>query len=113
MAYLNLVPWQYLRWPFADKFFHALLFGAISFWLNLWLRGRALHVSRWELPVSIVIPFSVALIEECLQSLSPYRTFDLFDLACDLLGMSLACWLSNKVLQRNQSTQQLSTTQVH
>ncbi len=100
MAYLDLIPWRYLSWPFADKFFHTLLFGAITFWLNLWLRGRTLHISRWSLPIAIVVPFAVALAEECLQLLSPYRTFDLFDLSCDLLGMTAAWWLSNKWLNK-------------
>ena len=98
MAYLDLIPWRYLSWPFADKFFHTLLFGAITFWLNLWLRGRTLRVGRWQLPMAIVIPFLFALSEECLQLLSPYRTFDVFDLSCDLLGMTMAWWLSTKWL---------------
>jgi undecaprenyl-diphosphatase len=106
MAYLNLIPWRYLRWPYADKVFHVLLFGAITLWLNLWLRGRAMHVGRWSLPVAIALPFTVALIEECLQSLSPYRTFDLFDLSCDLLGMGLAWWLSTTWMSRTYSQTQ-------
>jgi len=31
MAYLNLLPFHLLRWPYADKVLHFLLFGAITF----------------------------------------------------------------------------------
>jgi len=39
-------------------------------------------------------------VEEILQSFSPVRTFDLLDLAADLLGMSLMFGLSNILLSR-------------
>jgi undecaprenyl-diphosphatase len=98
MAYLNLIPWRYLSWPFADKVFHALLFGAITLWLNLWLRGRAMRLGPCALPIAVALPFAVALVEECLQAFSPYRTFDMFDLSCDFIGMTAAWWLSNQLI---------------
>ena len=100
LAYLNLVPWRFLSWPMADKVMHALLMGGISFWLNLWLNGRTTHVGRWNIPLAVLLPFSLALVEECLQSLSPVRTFDLLDLTADLLGMSLMFLLSSTLLSR-------------
>ena len=104
IAYLGILPMRYLSWPYSDKVLHVVLMGGLSFWLNLGLRGRTLRIGWWLLPVAIAIPFAVAFAEECLQSLSPLRTFDLLDLACDLLGMWLAWWLSNKLLQRQPAT---------
>lgn len=100
MAYLDILPWRYMRWPMADKVLHMLVLGGISFWLNLWLNGRAVRVWKWHLPVAVILPFGLALIEECLQSLSPVRTFDLLDLTADLLGMTLMYVFSNLVLVR-------------
>ena len=100
LAYLDLVPWRFLSWPMADKVMHALLMGGAAFWLNLWLNGRTARVWRWLIPLAVLLPFSVAFIEEVLQSFSPVRTFDLLDLAADLLGMSLMFGLSNILLSR-------------
>lgn len=99
MAYLDLLPKQLLAWPFSDKVMHALLFGAVVFWLNLWLNNRQLAYGRWSLPLAIVISFSVALVEEGLQAFSPWRTADLTDLLSDLIGMSFCWWLSVRLLE--------------
>jgi VanZ family protein len=40
------------------------------------------------------------IAEECIQSLSPQRTFSLLDMVMSLLGISFGCWLierKNKV----------------
>ncbi|MDQ3250055.1 MAG: VanZ family protein [Chloroflexota bacterium] len=94
MAYLNLFPHDWLRWPLADKVLHLILFGAVVFWLNLWLAGRQVKIGRWLLPLALVLPLLIAATEEGLQSFSPLRTFDLLDLAADLLGMLLFWRLS-------------------
>ena len=104
IAYLGILPMRYLSWPYSDKVLHVVLMGGITFWLNLWLRGRTMRLGWWLLPIAIAIPFTVAFAEECLQSLSPLRTFDLLDLACDLLGMTAAWWLSNKLIRRQSET---------
>ena len=100
LAYMNLVPWRFLSWPMADKVMHALLMGGAAFWLNLWMNGRTARVWRWLIPLAVLLPFSVAFADEILQSFSPVRTFDLLDLAADLLGMSLMFILSRRVLSR-------------
>lgn len=87
MAYMGLMPLNLLRWPLADKVLHFLLFGAIVFWLNLWLNGRTITRGWVILPVAILVPLSIALVEEGLQHFSPLRTADITDLASDLAGM--------------------------
>lgn len=97
MAYLGLRPTQLLAWPFSDKVLHGLLFGAVVFWLNLWLNNRQLTYRRWSIPLAIALPFGLALLEEGLQAFSPLRTADLTDLLSDLIGMC-SFWLLSRCL---------------
>lgn len=103
MAYLALIPKGLLFWPYADKLYHALLFGAVVFWLNLWWGDRRLRWGRWAIPLAIAIPITVALLEEIVQAFSPLRTGDLLDLASDLTGMIIFWWLSNRLLRLPQT----------
>jgi undecaprenyl-diphosphatase len=96
MAYLGILPWHLLRWPYADKVLHAVLIGAIGFWLNLRLGGRRL---LGALPLGIALALGGALIEELFQGLSPLRTFDITDALADLLGSLIAWVLSARLLR--------------
>jgi undecaprenyl-diphosphatase len=102
MAYLGLIPYFLLTWPFADKALHMLLIGSLAFWLNLWLPDLQLAYGRLRVPVAIVLPFALAAVEEGLQSYSPRRTFDLGDLVSDLVGLllfyALSRWVSARLL---------------
>lgn len=113
MAYLGLLPLYLLTWPFADKVLHMILIGALAFWLNLWIPDWRLQMGRLWLPVAIVLPLALATLEEMLQSLSPLRTFDLVDLASDLVGLLLFYALSRWVMVRiaPPPTPQLATGQ--
>ncbi len=102
MAYLDLIPNGLLRWPYADKVLHGLLFGAVVFWLNLWLLDRRFTYRRWSVPLAILIPFTLALLEEGAQAFSPLRTADVTDLASDLIGMLCFWWLSKQLLARER-----------
>jgi len=100
MAYLDLLPGGLLRWPYADKVLHGLLFGAVVFWLNLWLMDRRFTYRHWSVPLAILIPFTLALLEEGAQAFSPLRNSDITDLASDLIGMLCFWWLSKQLLAR-------------
>ena len=138
MAYLNILPdSRLLAWPM-DKILHFVLFGAVTFWLNLWLSrppkpsvasGLA-HCSRavpvpahpgphgnagagkglgyaidtmssrlWAVPLAILIPFAIAVLEEGAQFFSPVRTADFADLFSDLSGMFFFWWMSEQALK--------------
>ncbi|MEZ4731285.1 MAG: VanZ family protein [Caldilineaceae bacterium] len=103
MAYLDRLPGYLLAWPLADKVLHAVLFGAVVFWLNLWLADRWVDYRGWSAPLAIVIPFSLAFLEEGAQAFSPLRTADITDLASDLLGMLCFWWLSKRLLAKQAS----------
>lgn len=103
MAYMGLLPTSLLTWPGADKVLHLILFGLITLWLNLWLGDRRLGMGAFAraIPVAVALPFVVALSEEVMQAWSPLRTFDLLDLAADLIGMML-CWQVSLRLLRTE-----------
>lgn len=103
MAYLDLLPWLLLRWPYADKVLHAVLMGGMTFWLNLIWPGRAWRVGRMAIPLAIAVPLVIIVAEEFAQKLSPVRTFDLLDLAGDMIGMLLAWAASQGVLHAQSS----------
>jgi undecaprenyl-diphosphatase len=97
IAYLDILPKQLLAWPFADKVLHFVLFGAVVFWLNIWLEGRTIQWRRWAIPLAILIPLTIAATEEGLQAFSPLRSASLSDLSSDLAGMIVFWWVSQKV----------------
>lgn len=111
MAYLDFLPWWLLSWPLADKVMHFLLVGSIAFWLNLWLAGRTVPLWRWSVPVAFLLPFTLAALEEGIQSFSPYRTADLTDLLSDGLGLLLFLWLSQRILQAGTPHRTLEITE--
>ncbi len=97
LAYLRCLPYRLLSWPGADKVLHFVLFGALAFWLELWLDGRDLGRGRLRVPLSLVLVLAPATGEEVLQLLSTSRTADLKDLLCDLAGILLAIWLARRI----------------
>jgi undecaprenyl-diphosphatase len=99
MAYLDILPWPLLKWPMADKTLHFLLFGAVVFWLNLWLEGRGLRLGRWLIPLAILLPLLIASSDEVAQFWSPVRTADLSDWSSDLAGMLFFWWLSCRAIK--------------
>jgi undecaprenyl-diphosphatase len=95
-----------LALPFSDKQLHFAMFGAVAFWLALWWDdprrpGGPLRLGRF-LPWAVLAPFGLAMIEEGAQALSPFRTADPVDLACDLAGM-LCCYGLAWALLRRQA----------
>jgi undecaprenyl-diphosphatase len=99
MAYLGILPLRLLAIPYIDKFLHFLLIGSIAFWLNIWFRGRTVSLFRWAVPLALLIPLTIALLEEGAQLYSPLRTADLTDLLSDLAGLLFFWWLSQKLIR--------------
>jgi membrane-associated phospholipid phosphatase len=99
MAYLDILPLRLLAIPYIDKFLHFLLIGSIAFWLNIWFRGRNMSMFHWAVPLAILIPLTIALLEEAAQLYSPLRTADLTDLLSDLVGLLFFWWLSQKMIR--------------
>ena len=108
MAYMDLLPMDLLHWHNIDKLFHFLLWGSLAFWLNLWLKDRAWQIAQQALPMAVFFPFSVAIVEEGFQALSPLRTASLRDLTADLLGLICFWWLSRRVLRGRKTNKMMN-----
>lgn len=78
-----------LRWvgaiPYGDKIAHAILYGAMAMFLNYGLSYR--KVKGMQLGAIIVLTF--AILEEFTQMYIPSRTFDLYDILADIVGVTL------------------------
>jgi len=80
--------------PYGDKIMHALLYGMMAGLLNWGLRYR--RCCRYGVFVPYLGSMAVlffAAAEEVTQYWIPSRTFDLGDLAADLLGVLLVSFL--------------------
>lgn len=78
--------------PYGDKMCHALLYGIMAFLLNYGLGFRKLHlfgVMAITPYIGSIIVLTFATLEECSQYFIPSRTFDLWDLGADFVGVVL------------------------
>jgi undecaprenyl-diphosphatase len=97
MSYLDLPPGHKFGFRLADEIVHFLAFGAVVFWLNIWLNGRKTRLFQKDIPIAFWAPFTFAIIEEGFQFFSSYRTVSITDLLSDLAGMIFFWWLSNNM----------------
>lgn len=82
---------------------HFFLYGAVAFWLNLWLNGRAVKIGQQRFPLAVVIVLAIAVLEEAAQAFSPNRTVDAADLACGVLGIIFLGKISEVLRARDQA----------
>ncbi len=71
--------------PQGDKICHALLYGTMALLLNYSLMFKNFYQTPFFLGSVIVLLF--ATLEECTQYYIPSRTFDLWDLVADFVGI--------------------------
>ena len=76
-----------LRWvgaiPYGDKLGHATLYGVMAMLLNYGLSYR--KIKGVQLGAVLVLTF--AILEEFSQIYIPSRTFDLYDILADIVGV--------------------------
>jgi polysaccharide biosynthesis protein VpsQ len=96
-AYLKMLPVKSLTIPFYDTIGHFILIGIAAFLSHLALNKRKINCLNLRIPHAAIIVSLLTLIEECLQKLSPNRSFDLLDLASDLCGIIIFTWLAEKI----------------
>ena len=78
--------------PYGDKICHAVLYGIMALFLNYGLNFRKLlqySVITISPYLGSVIVLTFATLEECSQYYIPSRTFDLWDLGADFVGVVL------------------------
>jgi hypothetical protein len=96
-AYLKMLPVKNSAIPFYDTIGHFILIGIAAFLSHLALKKQRITYLNITMPLAPIIVSIITLIEECLQKLSPNRSFDLLDLASDLCGIIIFTWLAEKV----------------
>ncbi len=88
--------------PYGDKICHAILYGMMTFLLNYGLGFRRVgipaHLGGLGNPpyIGSIIVLAFASLEECSQYYIPSRTFDLWDLGADFVGVVLFSFLRIK-----------------
>jgi hypothetical protein len=82
--------------PFGDKLGHFFLVGTLACFINLSLNWRSVRLPFTTLLLGSLLVAVVMLLEEISQLWLTHRTFDLFDLTSDLLGI----WLLPQGLTR-------------
>ncbi len=102
-AYLKILPVKSSTIPFYDTIGHCVLIGLAAFFGHLALNKRRFDIFLISLPLAPILVGVFTFIEECLQKLSPNRTFDLMDLAADLVGIIIFTWLAEKQKLVNSS----------
>jgi hypothetical protein len=73
--------------PGGDKLGHFVLMGLFAFLANLSLRCRTIRIAGKQVLLGSLIVITIITIEELSQRLIPFRSFDLFDLMADYLGV--------------------------
>ena len=84
--------------PAGDKVGHFVLFGTLSFLVNLVLRAPEIRLWRITFLKGSAIVGIIVTLEEFSQLFFRSRSFDLGDLTADLLGIWLGGWLAKKYL---------------
>lgn len=89
--------------PAGDKIGHFLLFGGLSFLVNLVLRAAEIRLGRISLLKGSAAVLVVATLEEFSQLFLRSRSFDLMDLTADALGIWLFGWLAKRCLSKRRT----------
>jgi len=102
LAYSNALH-RLLNIPFYDKLGHFYLIGMLAY-----LAYRASNRHHWQieallLPAGPTIIWGLSLLEEGLQTFSPYRSADVLDFVADTIGILFFIWLDNRQQKRKSN----------
>ena len=95
-AYLKILPVKSSTIPFYDTIGHFVLVGLASFFSHLALNKRRINCLNISLPLGPSLVVICSIVDEFLQRLSPNRSFDLTDLAANLVGILFFYWLAER-----------------
>jgi polysaccharide biosynthesis protein VpsQ len=86
-AYLRLIPPGIITLPYFDTGMHFFLLGAASYLSHRALGGRAIALGALHLPLGPLVVAAVAVTDECVQALVPWRNFSALDMIANLAGV--------------------------
>jgi len=73
--------------PYGDKLGHFCLFGLLTLMMNFAFKLKSFKVCSMELFLGTMLVVTFVIVEEFSQYYIPNRTFDLFDLLADFIGI--------------------------
>jgi VanZ family protein len=82
--------------PLGDKVSHFLLMGTMAAMANLAFKRRTIAVGSLRPGIGTTVVAVIVVAEEISQIWIPGRTFDLFDLTADFLGMACGDLLARR-----------------
>ena len=86
-----LLSLAYLIFPFLDKIKHIAVYFGLGILLYLALSAsKNLAIKRYTIPLTFVSGFFLGVIDEIHQLFVPERSFSIFDMAADGIGIILA-----------------------
>lgn len=89
---------SYLRgiydFPGGDKIGHFALYGLMAFLLARGFPRPLWQLGRFSIPISVIILFVLAAVEEYSQRFFPTRTSDIIDFTFTTLGIITGTWLA-------------------
>jgi len=75
--------------PYGDKIGHIVLYGIMAWLLNFGLRFKSYKIFGFNMQLGALIVILFAIIEEGTQYYIPSRSFDLYDILGDFIGVIL------------------------
>ncbi|MBD2186317.1 VanZ family protein [Planktothrix sp. FACHB-1375] len=105
-AYLKILPVKSSTIPFYDTMGHFILLGLAAFFGHLALNKRKINCGNIFIPIAPLLVVICCFIDELLQTLSPYRTASVSDLAADFVGIAVFYWLAERVKFKQSSKEQ-------
>ena len=99
------------RIPLGDKAGHFILFGALSFLVNWVLHASEFRLGRLRVLKGSVILMALVFLEELSQLGFRSRSFDVYDLLADALGIWLfGVWARHRLQSKNRPATPLVVT---
>ncbi|TCS94927.1 VanZ family protein [Hazenella coriacea] len=89
LAYLKLIPVKLQYLPLFDTIGHFMLLGIASYLSHRAFNRKMISLGWVKIPLGPLLISIFIMIEEFLQSFSPYRTMSLSDIAANLSGIIL------------------------
>ncbi len=96
LAYTKHLPVQLSQIPNYDKIGHVVLYFIATYLGHRVFNFRRISIRGVRVPFFPLLFTIFTVTEECIQSLSPNRTFDLMDMFLSCCGISLGFWLAER-----------------
>lgn len=98
LAYMELIPVQLAYLPMYDTAGHFILLGIASYLAHRALNRKMISLVLVRFPLGPLMISLFIMMEECFQSLSPYRTTSWSDMISNLSGIIFAYLLDRVIV---------------